>query len=96
METTIEVILQASKGAAQGKRQETIIGESTFSLTPNGIIIIDHTEVSDEARGTGLGEKLVKAIVDYAEEHEQKIMPLCPFANAQFKKHPEWKSVLKH
>ena len=94
METTIEITIQDTKGAALGKQGETILGECTFSITPNGLIIIDHTDVSEQARGTGLGVRLVKSIVDYAEKHQQKIIPLCPFANAQFKKHPEWKSVL--
>ncbi|RUX21414.1 N-acetyltransferase, partial [Mesorhizobium sp. M2A.F.Ca.ET.037.01.1.1] len=25
----------------------------------------------------------------------KKIIPLCPFANAQFRRHPEWADVLK-
>ena len=28
-------------------------------------------------------------------ERGLKIMPLCPFAKAQFEKHPEWKDVLR-
>lgn len=49
-------------------------------------IIIDHTEVHDVFKGQGVGYKLVEAAVDFARENNIKIKPLCPFANAVFKK----------
>lgn len=49
-------------------------------------IIIDHTEVHDVFKGEGVGYKLVEAAVDFARAKGIKIKPLCPFANAVFKK----------
>lgn len=49
-------------------------------------IIIDHTEVHDVFKGQGVGYKLVEAAVDFARTKGIKIKPLCPFANAVFKK----------
>lgn len=49
-------------------------------------IIIDHTEVGDVFKGQGVGYKLVEAAVDFARVSHIKIKPLCPFANAVFKK----------
>jgi predicted GNAT family acetyltransferase len=49
-------------------------------------IIIDHTEVHDIFKGQGIGYKLVDAAVQFARENNIKIKPLCPFANAVFKK----------
>jgi len=58
-------------------------------------IIIDHTEVSDKLKGQGIGYKLVAASVDYLRTNNLKVIPLCPFAAAVFKKkHEEYGDVL--
>jgi uncharacterized protein len=57
-------------------------------------MIIEHTEVSDELRGQNIGYELVHTGVEYARTHHLKIIPLCTFANAVFKKKPEYKDVL--
>ncbi|MEZ4803034.1 MAG: GNAT family N-acetyltransferase [Gelidibacter sp.] len=58
-------------------------------------IIIDHTEVSDKLKGQGVGYKLVAAAVDYLRDNHLKVIPLCPFAAAVFKKkHDEYADVL--
>lgn len=57
-------------------------------------IIIDHTFVDTMFRGEHIGGDLVKAGVDFARESSLKIIPLCPFAMAEFDKHPEYADVL--
>ncbi|TFE02296.1 GNAT family N-acetyltransferase [Jeotgalibacillus salarius] len=69
-------------------------GEATFSRAGENILIIDHTSVKDDYRGQGVAGKLVKHIVEKAREHNQKIMPLCPFAKGEFDKHQEYRDVL--
>lgn len=59
--------------------------EMTYVYAGNDIII-DHTEVNDVFKGQGVGYKLVEAAVDFARKSGIKIKPLCPFANAVFKK----------
>lgn len=59
-----------------------------------GKLIIDHTEVSADFTGQGVGKKLVMAAVDYARENKIKILPLCPFAKSVFDKTPEIQDVL--
>lgn len=70
------------------------LAEMVYSVAGAGKIIIEHTEVSDELRGQNIGYKLVEAAVDFARKNQLKIIPLCPFANAVFKKKPEFKDVL--
>lgn len=48
--------------------------------------IIEHTEVDTSYEGKGLGRKLVLAAIELAREKNLKIIPLCPYANAIFKK----------
>lgn len=69
--------------------------ELTFSKVGKSMIIIDHTEVPEAFRGTGAGLKLVERAVEDARDMGIKIMPLCPFAAAQYKRHPEWADTLK-
>ena len=69
--------------------------EMTFTTIGAHQIIIDHTEVPDAFRGQGAGLKLVTRAVEDARAAGKKIIPLCPFANAQFRRHPEWEDVLK-
>jgi len=59
-----------------------------------GTLVIEHTLVSEELRGQGAGEELVKAVVDKAREEGLKIVPVCSYAAHQFKKHPEYQDVL--
>mgnify|MGYP006273861971 FL=1 len=44
-------------------------------------------------RGTGAGAALVERAVADARAEGVKITPLCPFAAAQFRRHPEWQDV---
>ena len=64
--------------------------ELTYSITGPTLVIADHTLVPDAMRGTGAGLALVTQLVTDARAEGFKIMPLCPFVNAQRKKHPEW------
>jgi uncharacterized protein len=59
-----------------------------------GKLIIDHTEVSEEYEGRGLGKQLVSAAVVYARKNNVKIIPLCTFAKGVFDRVPEFRDVL--
>ncbi|MDF1598215.1 GNAT family N-acetyltransferase [Mesorhizobium sp. YIM 152430] len=71
------------------------IAEMTYSKVGASQIIIDHTEVPDAFRGQGVGLRLVEQAVADARAEGKTIIPLCPFAAAQFRKHAEWADVLK-
>jgi uncharacterized protein len=85
-----------SKGSFYIQSENKILAEITYSMTGDSLMIIDHTEVADELRGKNIGYQLVKKTVDFAREHQIKIIPLCPFAKSVFdKKGEEFKDVLK-
>ena len=69
--------------------------EMTFTRIGEHQIIIDHTEVPEAFRGQGAGVRLVTRAVEDARAAGKKIIPLCPFAAAQFRRHQEWADVLK-
>lgn len=71
------------------------LAEITYKLEENSeVLIIDHTRVSEELRGQGTGEELVRAVVDKARKESLKIVPECSYAAHQFEKHPEYNDVL--
>lgn len=93
----IEIRLEetGSKGRYFHRADDGTEAEMTFSKAGEHLLIIDHTEVPDAFRGQGVGVRLVARAVEDARGSGQKIMPLCPFAAAQFRRHPEWADVLK-
>ncbi|QPH52277.1 GNAT family N-acetyltransferase [Pontivivens ytuae] len=64
--------------------------ELSYTITSPRLRIADHTGVPDALRGSGVGLKLVERLVQDARAEGWKIMPLCPFVNAQRKKNPDW------
>ncbi len=83
-----------AKGAfyieASGKR----VGEMSYSRTNPILIIIDHTDVDDSLRGQGVGRQMLNALVAWARETGTKVLPLCPYAKAQFDKDASIRDVL--
>lgn len=69
--------------------------ELTFSKAGAALLILDHTEVPDAFRGEGVGQALVTRAVADARGAGMKILPLCPFAAEQFRRHPDWADVLE-
>ena len=69
--------------------------EMTYTKVGTRQIIIDHTHVPEEFRGQGIGVRMVAQAVEDARAAGKKIIPLCPFAATQFKRHPEWGDVLR-
>ncbi len=77
-------------------------GQGAFVIEGDGerlaemVIAIDkqnltvyHTEVSEKLKGQGVASKLLSTMVDYARKHQLKVIALCPYVSAQFKRHPE-------
>lgn len=74
--------------------EDRYLAEMVYTLPASGQMLIEHTEVSEELRGQNIGYQLVQAAVEYARHHSLKIIPACPFAQAVFKKKPEFSDIL--
>ncbi|KQT52707.1 acetyltransferase [Aureimonas sp. Leaf454] len=84
-----------SKGVYTLSEPGGAVAELAFSRAGASMIIIEHTDVPDAFRGQGVGRRLVARAVEDARAAGKTIMPLCPFARAEFGKHPEWADVWK-
>lgn len=68
----------------------TKVGEMLVSVSPEKKeLMVFHTEVDPQSEGKGYAGQLLQALVQYVRDHQMKIIPLCPYVHAQFKKHPE-------
>lgn len=56
----------------------------------DGRLIADHTFVPPSHRGQGIAESLVDALITDARRSGDRIVPLCSYVAAQFRRHPEW------
>ena len=76
-------------------RQDGAEAELTYSIASPHLIIADHTEVPDAFRGQGVGLRLAERLIADARAEGVRIVPLCPFVNAQRRRHPEWSDVIQ-
>jgi predicted GNAT family acetyltransferase len=83
-----------SKGLFYIEIDNEKLAEMSYSKAGDKLIIIDHTEVSEKLKGKSAGKQLLQTAVDYARQHQIKILPLCPFAKSVFDKTPEYQDVL--
>lgn len=93
----MEILLKEieAKGFAMARNNNKRAGMMTYSVAGSELIIIDHTDVEPAYNGKGVGKQMLYKIVEMAREKNIKIIPLCPFAAAMFRKLDEIKDVLK-
>jgi predicted GNAT family acetyltransferase len=96
-----EIKITREEGPTKGRyigRVEGIDAEAelTYSRSSPTLIIADHTGVPDVFRGQGMGRLLATRMVEDARKEGVKIFVLCPFVNAERKKHPEWADVFQN
>ena len=64
------------------------IAAMVVAISSNTITVF-HTEVDDALRGQGVASQLLFALVEYAREHNKKIIPLCVYVRGQFDQHED-------
>jgi len=60
----------------------------------DGRLLIPHVESPLPLRGKGTAGRLMKAVAEYARSEHLAITPLCGYARAWFRRHPEYSDVL--
>lgn len=91
------LVIENEEGDTKGRyvvQVKDVDAEMTYSKAGDALLIVDHTDVPDALRGQRVGVALVSQAVEDARAAGKKIMPLCPFAKAQFARHSEWHDVL--
>jgi predicted GNAT family acetyltransferase len=68
--------------------------EMTFRKIGDGKIAIDHTYTPPEHRGQNIAARLMLRTIEDARRDGVKIQPVCSYAVAQFRRHPDWADLL--
>ena len=86
--------ISAQKGRYVVRGASATEAEMSYSRSGANTLIIDHTEVPQAFRGKGIGGLMLDRLTADAREEGMAIIPICPYAAAQFKRHPEWRDLL--
>lgn len=57
-------------------------------------IYLVHTEVPTPIRNQGVGQRLIREVLEYIRETGLKVVPLCPLVVAYLKRHPDYFSLI--
>ena len=79
---------ERGRGAFYLEQDGKKVGEMVIAVSGTALTVY-HTEVDPELEGQGFAKKLLDKMVAYAREKKIKVIPLCEYVHAQFKRHPE-------
>ncbi len=59
-----------------------------------GLLMITHVETPPSLRGGGIAARVMKGVLDHARASGDKVAPLCPYAEAYIRRHPEYRNLV--
>lgn len=83
-----------ARGAFHILQGDKRVGEMTYSRTNPSLVVVDHTYVDPSLRGQGVAQHLQDALVAWARESGNKVVPVCSYVKAQFSRDPSIRDVL--
>jgi len=57
--------------------------------------VITHVGVHPNFRGHGIAGRIVQVSLDYARENHLRVVPMCSYAAAYIRRHPEYAELTK-
>jgi predicted GNAT family acetyltransferase len=81
---------------AAGRLEYLIDGQTVFALYRRqpGRLILDHVEAPPALRGTGAAGRFMTALAEKARTDGDKVVPLCGYAAAWFRRNPLHQDLL--
>lgn len=83
-----------NRGSFYLEEDEKRLAEMVYVMAGPQKMIIEHTEVDEKLKGQGVGAKLLENLVEFVRKEKIKVIPLCPFAKATFRKREDLRDVL--
>jgi predicted GNAT family acetyltransferase len=98
MNDNTELLVEREDGPASGRWVIRFPGaleaEMTYRRTAPGTITIDHTWTPPELRGRNIAMTLMNRAIADTRAEGGRIVPVCSYVVAQFRRHPEWNDLL--
>jgi predicted GNAT family acetyltransferase len=81
---------------ARNQYEMSVEGQTVFARyrRTGDTVAILHVESPVALRGTGAAGRLMQGIVELARQNNEKLVPLCSYAAAWMKRHPETADLL--
>ena len=57
-------------------------------------ITLTHTEVPEPARGQGIAQDLARSALDYARQHNLRVVPQCPVVARFIERHRDYEDLV--
>ena len=89
----MEIIKENNKVYIKNENNEEI-AYITFPQIEEGLVLINHTYVSEELRGMKIAEQLMESAYEVIRSNDQKAIPQCSYAKHWFEKHPLKQDIL--
>lgn len=83
-----------NKGMFYVEQDGKTVAKMVYTMPSADKMIVEHTEVDESLKGKSVGLQLFLHMVEYVRAKNIKVIPLCPFTHAMFKKKPEYSDVL--
>ena len=92
--TSRDVVEQDAERSRFVIRRGDATAELTYKLSGTRIVLV-HTGVPRELRGSGLAVELAHAAFEYARANKLSVIPACPFVGRYLKRHPEYQTLVR-
>lgn len=73
--------------AAELEQGEAVVD---YRLLDDGTLDLTRTHVSEDLRGEGLAAQVVRYALDWARDHDRRIVATCPYVGRFLERHPEY------
>ena len=84
----LTVVNHAEHGRYELHLDGELVGFADYSQN-DGVITVPHVETAREHRGKDFAARLMRGTLDDVRDRSLKIRPLCPYADAYMRRHPE-------
>lgn len=74
--------------------EEGVVSFCDYRVGSDGVVALTHVETPPAFRGRGAAERLMHAITAHAREKGLKLRPICSYAVAYYRRHPDARDVL--
>ncbi|WP_409331777.1 GNAT family N-acetyltransferase [Trujillonella humicola] len=91
MEPTVQDVPESSR--YEIRDGDRVLGLAAYRRE-GGRTVFTHTEIDDDAEGSGLGGRLVRGALDDVRARGGSLVPQCSFVRGWIERHPEYADLV--